>query len=525
MDAVAPIARARLAAPRALLGRRSDAALAARFAEGNDAAFALLYERHRATVLAVCMGVLGSRHDAEDAAQESFAALAVALRSRAPDNIGAWLTRVARNAAIDAFRRRKSNLRADDEIPDRSTAPDGVNDEFASVLAGIRELPEAQRTALLMRELAGHSYHEIAELLEINEESVRGLISRARIGLRTHREASKLSCAAVRDALAGEPDGRRREKTVRRHLRGCASCRAYRQGLRRDAKALHGLVPLPAGGLAGGGAVFGGLAAKGALVGGALTQVTAVCAVSVCAVGGIVLLDPPALLHHHSARAGLLAPPRSVRSGHAAGLHHRGAAGRVYPGRAAGAGHAGGARLSSTSGGGWGYHRSGPTSLGAALRLTSAHQPVTSLSGTPSASGSGSSGTPGSDSGSGSGGPGPGGSGGSGRSFGSGSGSGDPGPSQGSSDGQRDGGASGSNSGGPSAGSQAGSDPGAAATATTSDDGTSASLNGIEHGRRRPPDGSGGGSAQGSGGGSVQGSSGSGSGSGEGSGSGIDSAG
>ena len=101
MGAIASIPHARVATPRRLLRLRSDAVLAERFARGDDGAFAVLYERHRASVLAICMGVLGSRHDAEDAAQESFAALAVALRSSPPREMRPWLGRVARNAAID----------------------------------------------------------------------------------------------------------------------------------------------------------------------------------------------------------------------------------------------------------------------------------------------------------------------------------------------------------------------------------------------------------------------------------------
>src|SRR6202043_722012 len=79
-DLNAPAPAPRRAVPRRLAGRRSDPALAARFASGDETAFAVLYERHRASVLAVCIGVLGSRHDAEDAAQEAFASLAVSLR-------------------------------------------------------------------------------------------------------------------------------------------------------------------------------------------------------------------------------------------------------------------------------------------------------------------------------------------------------------------------------------------------------------------------------------------------------------
>jgi RNA polymerase sigma factor (sigma-70 family) len=228
----------------------------------DDGAFALLYERHRASVLAVCMGVLGSRQDAEDASQETFAALAVALRADPPRDVRAWLTRVARNAAIDLIRQRRPTESADEELSDRATSSDRTSAELQSALEGIRELPEAQRTALLMRELAGHSYREIASLLEIEEPAVRGLIARARIGLRDHREASEMPCAAAREAIAAEPDRRPRDRAVRRHVRSCSACQAYMQGLRDDARVLRGLLPFSGGGLAGGGALLGGSARR-----------------------------------------------------------------------------------------------------------------------------------------------------------------------------------------------------------------------------------------------------------------------
>lgn len=297
MDALAPILRPPRAAPRRLLRLRSDGSLGERFAAGDEGAFAVLYERHRPSVLAVCIAVLGSRHDAEDAAQEAFAALAVQLRTRPPRELRAWLVRVARNAAIDLSRRRRVKPLAGELEAEAGSAGSGISAELDSVLAGIRLLPESQRTALLMRELAGHSYQEIATMLHTDEEGVRGLIARARTGLRGYREASELPCATVRAALAEEQDGRRREKTVRRHVRGCPSCQAYREALRSDARALRALVPTPAAGVAGGGAAVG-LAAKGALAGGALSQVGAVCAVSVCSVGGFVLLHPHGIAGH-----------------------------------------------------------------------------------------------------------------------------------------------------------------------------------------------------------------------------------
>jgi RNA polymerase sigma factor (sigma-70 family) len=334
VDAIAPVPRSRLAVPRRLVRLRSDAALAQRFAAGDETAFGVLYERHRSTVLAVCLAVVGSRDDAEDASQEAFAALAVALRENPPRELRAWLVRVARNAAIDVARRRRDRPMPDDalEMPAAAAGADRI--ELDSVLAGIRELPETQRTALLMRELAGHSYQEIATLLGTDPSSVRGLIARARIGLRNYRAAAEMECAIARTALCEEPDGRRQNRTVRRHVRGCAPCRAYQQALRSDARALRALAaPAPAGGMAGGGAVVS-LVAKGALLGGAATQVGAACAVSVCTVGGLVLLAP------HTAAIGHQRAPtaRQVRVGHRGGGQTAAATRAASPVTDAGAG-------------------------------------------------------------------------------------------------------------------------------------------------------------------------------------------
>ncbi|MGH2871651.1 MAG: RNA polymerase sigma factor, partial [Solirubrobacteraceae bacterium] len=310
------------AAPRRLR-LRSDSVLAERFANGDETAFAALYERHRRIVLAVCVGVLGNRDEAEDAAQECFASLAQVLREQAPRDLRAWLARVARNASIDLARRRRAPAMGELDVEAGDSRPAGtagsrelpheatrVGAELESVLAGIRELPETQRTALLMRELAGHSYNEIAALLGTDEQAVRGLIARARVGLREHRAASELPCAAARAAIALEPGRRIEDRTIRRHLKGCGSCRAYRRALRDDARALRALTPvMPAGGVAGTGAIAG-LAAKGAFAGGAagLSQLTAACAASICTVGAVVMLYP------HRGLDGLQPPLPSARA-------------------------------------------------------------------------------------------------------------------------------------------------------------------------------------------------------------------
>jgi RNA polymerase sigma factor (sigma-70 family) len=331
--ALAPGARQPIPVPRRLLRMRSDAALAERVAVGDETAFDVLYERHRPVVLAVCMGVLGTAHDAEDATQETFTALSIALRNNIPAELRPWLIRVARNASIDTTRRRKHRLLTlDGELPDIPARPAAGKAEFEVVMDGIRELPEQQRTALLMRELGGHSYAEIGDFMELDEDAVRGLIARARVGLRSYREATELPCATARACIETEPDGRRYDKTIRRHLRGCPSCRSYRTALRGDAKALRAALPFQACafGTATTGLATGALSAsKAALLGAGMSQIAATCAASVCAVGtvgGMVLIAP---VHHilsdhlRGPVAAVVVKPHHPHHAHVAAVVHK----------------------------------------------------------------------------------------------------------------------------------------------------------------------------------------------------------
>jgi len=134
-------------------------------------------------VFAVCLVVLGSREDAEDAVQEAFASLAGALRGTVPREFCAWLARVARNAAIDVMRRRRARTSLDEAAFEVAAPLRGGCEEIESVLAGIRELPESQRSALVMRELAGYSYQEIGVVLAV-EEAHEDVDRRARGGPR-----------------------------------------------------------------------------------------------------------------------------------------------------------------------------------------------------------------------------------------------------------------------------------------------------------------------------------------------------
>lgn len=275
---------------------RSDAFLLDLCGVGDDRAFAELHRRHGSRVFAVCLGVLGSPHDAEDAAQEVWSSLASSLRASPPRELRAWLTRVARNAAIDLLRRRRET--PDTDAVERmagSHSPGADRERMDEVLAGLGELPERQRSALVMRELADYSYPEIAAALGVEEQAVSGLVARARISLRTASAPSELDCSGVRLRLAEELDGRRRPAELRRHLRSCEACADYLAGLRSDRSVLRSLSP----GVAGAGllqlfaisripraAIGAGILAK-AGAGSTAAKLTAFCLAGVCASAGV----------------------------------------------------------------------------------------------------------------------------------------------------------------------------------------------------------------------------------------------
>jgi RNA polymerase sigma factor (sigma-70 family) len=300
-----------LPAGKALHRLRSDRKLVDRFRAGDESAFAVLYERHRRLVTGIGLGLLGSPEDAADLGQEVFLRAAAQLRERPPDDLRPWLARVARNAAIDLARsRRASPVELTERTASHGVAAEPPRElerraELRDLVVALQALPEQQRGALVLRELAGCSYADIAATLEVDEDAVRGLIARARLTLRRAREeAERLTCASVRAELAAERDGRRRSGAMRRHLRACEECRALRTSLRDDAKSLRALGPGVGGlglwsGLAavvrGPGLVAGGAMVKGS-VAGQVAQVAAIAVLGVGAAEGVRSIAP-ALIH------------------------------------------------------------------------------------------------------------------------------------------------------------------------------------------------------------------------------------
>ena len=298
----APLGVRRIAFNATLLRLRSDDQLVALFRAGNDEAFRVIHDRYRQRLFAYMRQMLaGSRPDAEDALQDVFLRAYGALRADdRPIALRAWLYRVAHNRCIDQLRR-PAPASADVYDVSRSPLPDPLEEaerreDLRRLVADVRRLPEQQRSALLMRELEGLSYSELAEAHDVSVPAVKSLLVRARLGLVQAAEARDTMCTEIRADLAlAHGRGVRANGRARRHLRDCDGCREYRQGLRHVQRSFGALAPaggagtgvLAKLGLGGSGsAAAGGGAASGTgLIGGGAATVTAgkVCAV-VCSV-------------------------------------------------------------------------------------------------------------------------------------------------------------------------------------------------------------------------------------------------
>jgi RNA polymerase sigma factor (sigma-70 family) len=235
-----------------LLRLQSDERLIAYLRKGSTGAFEVLLSRYETRLLAFCRHLLGSREDAEDVLQEVMtAAFNAILADERPINVRPWLYRIARNRSLNHLRRTSAIGvdTMDTHFSDHgASTADKVHEreEFRLLVGDIHELPETQKTALVLREMDALSYEQIAEAMETTVSSVKSLLVRARVSLAEAAEARLLSCDEVRIELGEVAEGLKRRPTplVRRHLRQCKRCSVFRSQLRQTNKALAALMPI-----------------------------------------------------------------------------------------------------------------------------------------------------------------------------------------------------------------------------------------------------------------------------------------
>jgi RNA polymerase sigma factor (sigma-70 family) len=218
---------------------------------GHDGAFEVLFNRYQPRLLAFCRHMVGSPQDAEDVLQEVFASAYKAMLADDREiNVRPWLYRIARNRCLNHLRRPTADGQDEmDVLPfdNGTTTHDRVQEreEFRNLVTDVGELPETQRTALLLREIDGMPYEEIARAMETTVPAVKSLLVRARINLAESSKARLLTCDEVRVELAEAAEGLSRASgPARRHIRGCEPCRDFRRQLRSDDRALAALFPI-----------------------------------------------------------------------------------------------------------------------------------------------------------------------------------------------------------------------------------------------------------------------------------------
>jgi RNA polymerase sigma factor (sigma-70 family) len=176
---------ARLA--RSVLRTQSDERLTALAQDGSDAAFETLVTRYRRSMVRHCGRVVG-HSDAEEAVQNALVSAHHALtRGDSVRNVGPWLHTIAHNAALNILRTRSARPEGSrfetEELEHHDVAVER-REQLRDVVDVLQSLPLRQRDAIVMRELEGLSYEEIAARLGSSSGAVRQLLNRARHAIR-----------------------------------------------------------------------------------------------------------------------------------------------------------------------------------------------------------------------------------------------------------------------------------------------------------------------------------------------------
>ncbi len=175
--------------------------LIARAQKGDEDAFAQLLELHQGKVYGLILRLTGSQEDAMELTQEAFFNAWRGLPNfHGESRFSTWLYRLATNVSIDFLRKEKrrralsiASLSAGEEddrileIPDHRFTPQTELERKElqeAVRRGLEQLSDDHRQVLVLRELNGLSYLEIAQVLHIEEGTVKSRIARARLALR-----------------------------------------------------------------------------------------------------------------------------------------------------------------------------------------------------------------------------------------------------------------------------------------------------------------------------------------------------
>jgi RNA polymerase sigma-70 factor (ECF subfamily) len=215
-----------------------------------DRGFERLYRRHVHEVYRFALGVLPTPEDAEDVTQTTFLnAYNSFSRGERPQSEYNWLIGIA-NELCRQRARQAARFEADDYHDQADeAAPEHDGPSAGDIRRALGRLAFDQRAALIMREIEGRSYDEIAEILGMSLNAVETLIFRARRALREELEGA-LTCHRAERAVSRRLDhelARAERRPLRDHLGECEDCTAFARSQLVQRAALRALarVPLP----------------------------------------------------------------------------------------------------------------------------------------------------------------------------------------------------------------------------------------------------------------------------------------
>ena len=145
-----------------------------------------LYKKYAPDVFRFALYLSGDRSQAEDITSETFVRVWTSPEAIEVGTVKGYLFTIARNLFLHGLRRRSRHVQLDQELPDPQASPHvqaEQKEEFRALLAGLQELSEIDRAALLMRALDGMAYEEISRALGISLASAKVKIHRARLAL------------------------------------------------------------------------------------------------------------------------------------------------------------------------------------------------------------------------------------------------------------------------------------------------------------------------------------------------------
>jgi RNA polymerase sigma-70 factor (ECF subfamily) len=185
---------------------KGDHDLVQRVQAGDSAAFRALFDKYHRRAFAVAMGVVKNEDDALDAVQEAFVKVHRSIHKfEGSSSFYTWLYRIVMNVSIDHVRRtsRRKNLDFDERTlhEESEVAGDGalvpsitdanpskaiLRRELGSAIqAALQELPEHHRAVIVLREIEGMSYEEMAEALDVPKGTVMSRLFHARKKMQT----------------------------------------------------------------------------------------------------------------------------------------------------------------------------------------------------------------------------------------------------------------------------------------------------------------------------------------------------